>query len=153
MEVVGEHGGGFAPSAFDERGPLPGDHGGGGGGERSGVLVDGGQDVEGNLHAAADDGFGGAGELVDDGAVVILQQVDEGVAAGQEHVDVGADAVLPAGREDRTAAEVRENTRAEHLGWCRVNDAALAAHRPASGSGSVTVSMGCPGTEAASRRR
>ena len=30
-----------------------------------------------------------------------------GVAAGPQHVDVGADAVLPAGGEDRTAVEVR----------------------------------------------
>ena len=72
--------------------------------------------LEGDLHAAAGDGFGVAAELVDDVAVVVLQQVDEGVPAGKEHVDVGADAVLPAGCEDRAAAEVRGNAPAEHLG-------------------------------------
>ncbi|MCY3818844.1 MAG: hypothetical protein OXH52_05690, partial [Gammaproteobacteria bacterium] len=81
--------------------------------------------LEGDLHAAAGGGFGGGAELVDDVVVVVLQEVDEGVAAGQEHVDVGADAVLPAGCEDRTAAEVRGNARAEHLGRNHVNDAAL----------------------------
>ena len=187
MEVVGEHGGGFAPGSFDERGALPGDDGGCGG-ERGGVLVGGGQDVEevanerlvdpfelaardlvagedplelavdggdgvtvgrvgseggdiekavleGGLHAVGGDGFGGASQLVDDVAVVVLQQVHEGVAAGQEHVDVGADAVLPAGREDRPAAEVRRNARAEHLGPYRVNDAALRGPQAGRGFG------------------
>ena len=36
--IVGEHAGGFALGALDERGPLLGDHAGGGG-ERGGVLV------------------------------------------------------------------------------------------------------------------
>ena len=81
--------------------------------------------LEGDLHAAAGDGFRRAAELVDDVAVVVLQQVDEGVAAGKEHVDVGTDPVLPASREDRTAAEVWGNVRAEHLGRYRANDAAF----------------------------
>ena len=89
--------------------------------------------LEGDLHAAGGDGFGGASQPVDDVSVVVLQQVDEGVAAGQEHVDVGADAVLPAGGEDRTAAEVRRNVRAEHLGRYRVPDAA--PRRPQAGCG------------------
>ena len=45
VEVVGEHAGGFALGALDERGAFPGDHAGCGG-ERGGVLVGGGQDVE-----------------------------------------------------------------------------------------------------------
>ena len=80
--------------------------------------------LEGDLHAAAGDAFGGAAELVDDVAVVAVQQVDEGVPAGKEHVDVGADPVLPASCEDPAAAEVPGNAPAEHLGRYRVNDAA-----------------------------
>ncbi|MCY4028540.1 MAG: hypothetical protein OXH75_19760 [Acidobacteria bacterium] len=72
--------------------------------------------LEGDLHAAGGDSLEGAAELFDDVAVVVLQQVDEGVPAGKQHVDVGADPVLPAGCEDRTAAAVRGNAPAERLG-------------------------------------
>ena len=50
--------------------------------------------LEGDLPAAAGDGFWVASEMVDYVAVVAVQHIDEGVPAGKEHDDVGASPVL-----------------------------------------------------------
>ena len=58
-----------------------------------------------------------------------------------------------AGCEDGTAAEVRGMFERNISGGIACTMRRFAAHRPAAGSGSVRVSMGCPGAEAVSRRR
>ena len=101
------------------------------------------------LHAAAGDGFGGAAELVDDVAVVVLQQVDEGVPAGKEHVDVGADPVLSAGCEDRAAPRCGECSGRTSRGVSRER---CCASRP-TGRLRVREASGSPSVLRARRRR
>ena len=73
--VVGEHAGGFAPGALDKkRGPLLGDHAGGG--ERGGVLVGGGQDVE---------------DLADEHPVDAFELAAQDLVAGENLLELAVD--------------------------------------------------------------